>query len=161
MSTDVTRDDNYWMSIAIEEAALCPPDEKAYSVGAVIVGADGKEISRGHSREWGRMHAEEAALAKLDPEMHFESPDIAESLKTATIYSTLEPCTERASGRAGSCTHLILTAGIPRVVIAWTEPDLFVANCVGVETLRAGGVEVIELPEFEEKARAANAHLNV
>ncbi|MGY0231398.1 dCMP deaminase [Longispora urticae] len=147
----------YWMGEAIREADKCPPDEKAYSVGAIIVGSDGKELSRGFSREVGRFHAEESALEKLDA----EDPRLA----TATIYSTLEPCTERKSGRMsgtlGSCTALILRAGIKVVVIAWTEPDYFVADCVGVETLEAAGVTVIQMPELASAAKAANAHLPI
>ena len=60
-------DDERWMRLAVELAWLCPPSETAYSVGAVIVGADGTEVSRGYSREGGDplMHAEESALGKL------------------------------------------------------------------------------------------------
>jgi diaminohydroxyphosphoribosylaminopyrimidine deaminase/5-amino-6-(5-phosphoribosylamino)uracil reductase len=46
------------------------------------------------------------------------------------------------------------------VVIAWREPDLFV-NCEGVALLSAAGVEVVELPELADLARAANAHLGL
>ena len=47
----------------------CPPSQTAFSVGAVVVAADGTELARGYSREGGDpvSHAEEAALAKLDP----------------------------------------------------------------------------------------------
>ncbi len=81
-------------------------------------------------------------------------------LATATIYSTLEPCSQRKS-RPRTCTQLILEAKIPRVVIAWREPSLFVADCQGYELLTQAGVTVAELPELAEKARAMNAHLSV
>ena len=32
-----------------------------------------------------------------------------------------------------TCVELIIAAGIPRVVIAWREPSLFVDDCIGVE----------------------------
>ncbi|TDC18421.1 dCMP deaminase [Streptomyces sp. 8K308] len=138
------------MREAIELSRKCPPSASAYSVGAIVVGSDGAELARGYSREAdAHVHAEESALAKLNEEL-----DLAQ----ATIYSTLEPCTRRRS-RPRSCTELILGAGIRRVVIAWREPSLFVADCVGVETLRATGVKVVEMAEFAAAARSVNAHL--
>jgi len=162
-------DDLRWMKLAIELAWLAPPSPTAYSVGAVIVAADGAELSRGFSREGddGHVHAEEAALGKLGP----GDPRLA----GATIYSTLEPCSQRKS-RPRSCTELILAtrgtplerpggpagdAGIARVVIAWREPGIFVADCQGVELLAGAGIEVTELPELAELAKAPNRHLAV
>lgn len=139
------------MNLAIDLAGLCPPSEGAYSVGAVIVDEDGQEISRGYSRETGpHVHAEESALAKLPP----GDP----RLPGATIYSTLEPCSQHKS-RPRSCTQLILEAGIRRVVIAWLEPSLFVADCQGRELLEAAGVTVAEIPELAERAKRPNRHL--
>lgn len=146
-------EDRKWMELAIELARQCPPKESAYSVGAVIVDENDQEISRGYSRETDMsVHAEEAALAKLPPD--------SQRLKNATIYSTLEPCSQRKS-RPLTCTQLILTAGIKRVVMAWREPALFVADCQGYEMLTEAGVEVVEMPEFAEAARAVNAHLAI
>lgn len=146
-------DDRRWMEVAIELAQLCPPKESAYSVGAVIVDERGNDISRGFSRETDEhVHAEESALAKL--------ADDDPRLKSATIYSTLEPCSERKS-RPLSCTRLILNAGIPRVVMAWREPSLFVADCQGYELLTSAGVTAVELPEFAEQAKAVNSHLRL
>ncbi|MFB6999295.1 deaminase [Streptomyces virginiae] len=142
-----------WIQRAIDLAALCPPVAGAYSVGAVIVAEDGTELAAGYSREADpREHAEESALAKL--------PTGDPRLATATIYSSLEPCSQRSADRT-PCTQRILEAGIPRVVIAWREPPLFVANCVGVEQLAEAGVNVVELPELAEAARTANSHLGL
>ena len=139
---------------AVELAWLCPPSETAYSVGAVIVGADGTEVSRGYSREGGDpvVHAEESALGKLaegDPR-----------LAGATIYSTLEPCSQRKS-RPRTCTQLIIASGIRRVVIAWHEPSLFVADGQGAELLCQAGLDVTEMPSFAAQALAPNRHLKV
>lgn len=143
--------DIVWMRRAIRLSEESPPSEGAFSVGAVIV-AGGVEIATGYSRETDpAVHAEEAALAKLGP----HDP----RLRTATIYSTLEPCSVRKS-RPTSCTRHILEAGIPRVVIAWREPSLFVDG-EGVEQLAAAGVEVVELPELAGEARAVNTHLDI
>lgn len=149
----MARDDRHWMRLAIELAYRCPPSDSAYSVGAIIVGESGEEIARGYSRETDpQVHAEESALAKVDR----ADP----RLTTATIYSTLEPCSQRKS-RPTSCTQHILDAGIPRVVIAWREPSLFVADCQGQEMLTAAGVEVIEMDDLAAEARAVNAHLHL
>jgi len=155
------------MELAIDLAWQCPPSEGAYSVGSVIVGADGTELARGFSREAGdpHVHAEEAALGKLTP----GDPRLA----GATAYSTLEPCSWRKS-RPRSCTELILATraagsagpagqlpGIGRVVIAWREPSLFVADCQGAELLERAGLEVVELPELASLAKGPNLHLGV
>ncbi|GGS15201.1 hypothetical protein Snoj_82910 [Streptomyces nojiriensis] len=144
-------DDVTWMERAIELSRKCPPAEGAFSVGAIIVSADGEELAHGYSRETdAHVHAEESALAKLTA----DDPRLA----GATLYSTLEPCSERKS-RPLTCTQLILRSPIRRVVIAWREPSLLVADCVGVETLRTKGIEVGELSDLADQARAVNAHL--
>ena len=147
----LTADDRRRLAAAVEESLLCPPSATAYSVGAIIVAEDGTELARGHSREDDpRVHAEEAALAKLDP----ADPRLA----TATLYSTLEPCSRRAS-RPVPCAQLIRASALRRVVLAWREPGLFVADCEGVELLEQAGFTVLECPELAAAARAVNAHL--
>lgn len=140
-------DDLGWLELACDLARLCPPSRTAFSVGAVIVGADGRELARGHSREDDpHDHAEEAALAKTTA-----------GLSGATVYSSLEPCGRRAS-RPRPCAELIVASGARRVVFAWREPVLF-AEGTGAEILAAAGVEVVELPELAGRAREPNAHL--
>jgi diaminohydroxyphosphoribosylaminopyrimidine deaminase/5-amino-6-(5-phosphoribosylamino)uracil reductase len=143
-------DDRYWLEMAIELSLSCPPAESAFSVGAIIIDEDGKLISTGYSRETDpKDHAEEIALIKLgsdDPR-----------LPTATIYTTLEPCSKRAS-RPRTCTELILAARIPRVVLAWREPNIFV-DCEGAELLTSAGLEVVEFPDLADEVRQINAHL--
>lgn len=140
-----------WLTRAVELSRNCPPSTTAFSVGAVIVGADGELLSEGWSRESDpNDHAEEAALAKL--------PAGDPRLRGATVYSSLEPCGQRAS-RPLTCAQRIIAAGVPRVVVAWREPDLFVTACQGTALLTAAGVEVVELPELAQAAREVNAHL--
>ncbi|MBQ0867400.1 deaminase [Streptomyces sp. RK75] len=151
MYTPERDQDLRWMRHAADLAALCPPAAGAYSVGAVIVGMNGEELAAGYSREADpHEHAEEAALAKINS----NDPRLAE----ATMYSTLEPCSQRKSPRT-PCAQRIIASGIPRVVIAWREPSLFVDDCVGYELLVEAGVSVLELPELAAAAKAANAHL--
>ncbi|MFI5684762.1 dihydrofolate reductase family protein [Streptomyces sp. NPDC051636] len=148
----VSAADRHWLRIACELAALCPPSDTAFSVGAVVVAADGTELARGHSREGDDpvVHAEEAALARI--------PAADARLATATVYSSLEPCARRAS-RPAPCARLILDAGVRRVVTAWREPDTFVTGADGSGLLAAAGVDVVVLPEYEAAAKAPNRHL--
>lgn len=140
-------DDHAWLGLACDLAALCPPSRTAFSVGAVIVGPDGREIARGFSREHDpHDHAEEAAMAKTTGD-----------LTGATVYSSLEPCGHRAS-RSRPCAELIVASGARRVVFAWREPALFTEG-TGAEILTAAGVELAELPELAARAREPNTHL--
>ncbi|MZD08227.1 5-amino-6-(5-phosphoribosylamino)uracil reductase, partial [Streptomyces sp. SID5785] len=147
-----TAADRHWLRIACELAGACPPSRTAFSVGAVVVAADGTELARGYSREGGDpvVHAEEAALAKVAPD--------DTRLAGATVYSSLEPCARRAS-RPKPCARLIVESGAGRVVTAWREPDTFVAGADGAGVLAAAGVVVAEVPELAQAAMAPNHHL--
>jgi diaminohydroxyphosphoribosylaminopyrimidine deaminase/5-amino-6-(5-phosphoribosylamino)uracil reductase len=145
--------DRRFLRAAIDLSRLCPPSDSAFSVGAVVVGADGAVLAAGYSRETDpHDHAEEAALAKLAP-----GPGPGPGLAGATIYSSLEPCLRRLS-RPRSCCELIVAAGITRAVLAWREPPIFVPGG-GAAWLAGQGVTVTQIPELAEEARAVNAHL--
>jgi diaminohydroxyphosphoribosylaminopyrimidine deaminase/5-amino-6-(5-phosphoribosylamino)uracil reductase len=140
--------DHRFLRQAIELSRHCPPSDAAFSVGAVLVGADGAVLATGFSRETDPQdHAEEAALAKV----------AGQPWPGATIYSSLEPCLRRLS-RPRSCCALITAAGITRVVLAWREPPVFVPGG-GAAWLSGHGVAVTEIPELGAEARAVNAHL--
>jgi pyrimidine deaminase RibD-like protein len=144
------RDDQALLARAVELAHRCPPSETAFSVGALVVDAGGTVLAQGWSRRRDpHDHAEESALADLGA--GWQAPP------GTTVYSSLEPCSARAS-RPRTCTELILAAGVDRVVFAWREPAVFVDG-EGAELLRARGVEVRELPELAAAARAVNLHL--
>lgn len=140
--------DRCWLGRAVELSRRCPPSATAFAVGAVVVAADGCVLATGYSREGSpHDHAEEAAIAKLDP----ADP----RLGAATLYSSLEPCRFRAS-RPRPCAALIIAAGLRRVVIAWLEPPVF-APGGGAELLRETGIAVVEVPGLAAQARAINA----
>lgn len=144
---DLAADDRAWLELACDLAKLCPPSHTAFSVGAVIVGSDGREVARGFSREDDpHDHAEEAALAKTRGD-----------LTGATVYSSLEPCGHRAS-RPRTCAELIVASGARRVVFAWREPALFTEG-TGAEILTAAGMELTELPALAARAQEPNTHL--
>jgi diaminohydroxyphosphoribosylaminopyrimidine deaminase / 5-amino-6-(5-phosphoribosylamino)uracil reductase len=142
-----------WLAAAIELSSRCLPSATAFSVGAILVGADGQVLSTGYSREHDQVeHAEEAALNSAQA-----SGLPAAAVAASTLYSSLEPCAARAS-RPTPCADLIIEAGIRRVVIAWREPPIFVPGG-GTALLRKAGVQVTVLPELAGAARAVNAHL--
>jgi riboflavin-specific deaminase-like protein len=142
--------DRYWLGEAIDLSRRSPRSTAAYAVGAIVVDAQGNVLANGWSRQHApHDHAEEVALAGVDR----NDPRLA----GATLYTSLEPCTTRAS-RPVPCAELIVDAGVRRVVLAWREPDLF-AECRGVERLREAGVEVVEISDLAANAREVNAHL--
>jgi riboflavin biosynthesis pyrimidine reductase/pyrimidine deaminase RibD-like protein len=147
---EATAADRGWLSEAIGLSRLCPPSATAFAVGAVVVAGDGSVLAAGYSREGSpHDHAEEAALAKLDP----ADP----RLGGATLYSSLEPCRFRAS-RPRPCAELIIGAGLRRVVIAWREPPVF-APGGGAALLAEAGITVVEIADLAPQARAVNAGL--
>jgi diaminohydroxyphosphoribosylaminopyrimidine deaminase / 5-amino-6-(5-phosphoribosylamino)uracil reductase len=156
-----TDTDRHWLSAAIELSERCPPSATAFSVGAVLVAADGSVLSAGYSRELDPAdHAEEVALAKIGLPGAVGRPEVTGDrahLAGATLYSSLEPCAARAS-RPTSCADLIIASGIGRVVIAWREPPIFVPGG-GAVRLRKAGLTVGVLPELAGAAKAVNAHL--
>jgi pyrimidine deaminase RibD-like protein len=150
--------DRRWLLEAIRLSRRCLPSPTAYSVGAVLVAADGSVLSTGYSRETApEDHAEEVALAKVGVPAAAVAAGAASELTAATLYSSLEPCAIRAS-RPVPCADLIIASGVGRVVIAWTEPPVL-APGGGAARLRAAGVSVVDVPELAAAARAVNAHL--
>jgi pyrimidine deaminase RibD-like protein len=142
--------DRELLAAAIELSRCCPPSATAYSVGALVVAADGTELARGHSRETGPdRHAEEVALARLAA--------AGGTAAGGTVYSSLEPCASRRS-RPVPCADLILAAGVRRVVFALREPPLLAAGG-GAARLAAAGVEVVQLAELAGAVRSVNRHL--
>lgn len=142
-------DDAYFMRLAVDEARKCIPSETAFSVGAVIVRGD-IALSTGYSRELpGNTHAEECAIKKAS----------GVALEGSTIYTTLEACHPRKSGKK-SCTDRIIEARIRRVVIGSYEPPIFV-ECIGREKLQESGIEVCYVEGFVDILKQLNKHLNI
>lgn len=143
------RDDRFWLEQAINLSRRCPPSLTAFSVGALVVG-DGRVLATGFSREErAHDHAEEVAIRRAQ--------EAGASLGSAVLYSSLEPCASRASGRRACCDR-IAEAGLRRVVFACEEPPIFVPG-QGAARLRELGVEVVQLANLAPAVREINAHL--
>jgi pyrimidine deaminase RibD-like protein len=128
----------------------CPASDGSFSVGAVLTNSEGQEISTGYTREFGdSWHAEQVALEKAARK--------GINLAGGWMYSSLEPCGKRLSGKT-PCVQRIIDARLSRVIYAEKEPPIFVTG-VGHDILREQGLEVVQLNGFEEVFREANRHL--
>lgn len=99
------------------------------SVGCVIVNQAGQVVGEGATGDGGRPHAEEMALAQA-----------GEAARGGTAYVTLEPCGERSAGGA-SCSSLLISHGISRVLVASADASHFAAGR-GPAALSGAGVSV-------------------
>ncbi|MFK7757693.1 MAG: bifunctional diaminohydroxyphosphoribosylaminopyrimidine deaminase/5-amino-6-(5-phosphoribosylamino)uracil reductase RibD [Flavobacteriales bacterium] len=100
-------------------------------VGAVIV-HNNVIIGEGYHQKYGEAHAEvNAVKAVKDKSL----------LKTSTIYVSLEPCSH--FGKTPPCAELIVSSGIPKVVICNTDPHEKVAG-KGIKLLEKNGIEVVQ-----------------
>jgi diaminohydroxyphosphoribosylaminopyrimidine deaminase/5-amino-6-(5-phosphoribosylamino)uracil reductase len=111
-------------------------------VGAVLV-CDDKIIGEGYHRHFGEDHAEPNAIHSVKD---------SELLKNATMYVSLEPCSYY--GKTPPCADLIVSCGIPRVVIGTLDPNPKVSGR-GVEILRNAGIEVT-VGVLEDECRELN-----
>lgn len=122
-------------------------------VGAVIV-CDGRIIGEGYHVRCGEGHAEVNAFASVKPE------DGA-LLSKSTLYVSLEPCSHY--GRTPPCADLIISKGVPRVVVGCIDPFAKVQGR-GIRKLRDAGVDVTvgvlekECTELNKRFITFNTH---
>ncbi len=146
---DTTEEDKALLEEAIAVSRNCVPCATCYRVGAVIVTADGQKFT-GYTHETSATHhAEQEAIAK--------ALAAGASLAGASIYSSMEPCSKRAS-EPESCTDLILRHGFRHVAFALYEPGCFV-KCHGASRLRENGVDLRVYPEMGHLVEEINAHV--
>ena len=146
---DTSAADLRFLKQAVDEGRKCTPSPTSYCVGAVVATADGR-IFAGYTHETSATHhAEQEAIAK--------ALAAGAVLRGAAMYSSMEPCSRRAS-EPESCTQLIIRHGFARAAFALYEPDCFVC-CRGALTLREAGVDVRVYPGLAGGVWEANAHL--
>jgi diaminohydroxyphosphoribosylaminopyrimidine deaminase/5-amino-6-(5-phosphoribosylamino)uracil reductase len=100
-------------------------------VGAVLV-KGGKIIGRGWHRRAGLPHAEIEVLRDAQKRGH--------NPRGATLYVTLEPCCTH--GRTPPCTEAISAAGIKKIVVGATDPNLKHSG-KAFKILRRAGIKVV------------------
>jgi diaminohydroxyphosphoribosylaminopyrimidine deaminase/5-amino-6-(5-phosphoribosylamino)uracil reductase len=118
------------LALAQHAIGLSEPNPR---VGCVITAADGRVLGRGHTQQAGGAHAEVMALR--------DARSRGESLRCATAWVTLEPCSH--FGRTPPCCDALIEASIARVEMAVQDPNPLVAG-QGAARLRAAGIEVVE-----------------
>jgi len=84
-------------------------------------------------------------LNRLFPEILKEIDKRDGFFRQSTLYLTLEPCTYPGLG----CSYLIISSGIPRVVIAATDNLNPRINGQGIKMLRESGIDVNISPFWE------------
>lgn len=121
------------------------------SVGAVLVDERGGVpviVAQGVTQPGGRPHAERMALEAA-----------GERARGASLYVTLEPCATRSSRNHGpSCTDLIVTAGIGRLVVGVADPSPH-AGGQGPERFGLAGIRMTVGCLAEEGARLHRGHI--
>lgn len=129
--------DRKFMRLAVDAAEKCISEEGRISpkVGAVLArGADLIQVAyRGEFKA-----GEHAEYTLLDQKCE------SLTLTRTTLYTTLEPCTERGIGKV-SCARRIIQARIPRVVIGMLDPNDVIRGR-GVFMLRDAGIQVDLFP---------------
>lgn len=102
-------------------------------VGAVLV-YENFIIGEGWHRQYGQAHAEVNCIQDAIERGH------SGKLSMSALYVSLEPCAHY--GKTPPCADLIISKGIPKVVIGCRDPFPAV-NGKGIEKLTAAGIEVI------------------
>lgn len=139
----------YFMQQAILEGRKafpkCLPNPP---VGCVIV-SDGKIVSRGHTNEPGKPHAEAIALQFLAPE-----------IENLTLFVTLEPCSFQ--GRTPSCAKAIVSQKerINSVYVGMIDPHPKNQG-TGIDILKAANIPVEVDVLFEEVKKDLEDYLIV
>jgi diaminohydroxyphosphoribosylaminopyrimidine deaminase/5-amino-6-(5-phosphoribosylamino)uracil reductase len=101
-------------------------------VGCVLLSPDGTVVGEGFHERAGGPHAEIVALAAA-----------GNAARGATAVVTLEPCNH--IGRTGPCSKALIDAGVRKVIVGATDP--WPAAAGGAQTLRASGVEVLDVSD--------------
>ncbi len=115
----------------------------------MIASTDSQVLGQGHTQRAGAAHAEIMALRDAQSQ--------GCSVKGATAYVTLEPCSHQ--GRTGPCCDALIAAGIKKVVAIHTDPNPLVAG-QGFARLRTAAIEVSVLPPDHPLA-IASRELNI
>lgn len=111
-------------------------------VGCVIV-YNGKIIGEGYHEKYGESHAEPNAIKSV------KNPEL---LKKSTLYVSLEPCAH--FGKTPPCSDLIISSGIPKVIVGTVDPFSEVSG-KGIEKMKKAGIDV-EVGLLNKECREIN-----
>ncbi len=105
-------------------------------VGCVVLDKDGKLISKGYHKKYGKNHAERDALLKLNNN----------EAEGGTLYVNLEPCSH--FGKTPPCVDLVIERKLKRVVIGMKDVN---PKVDGISKLKSAGIKVDFILEDEAK----------
>ena len=122
--------DRKFSELAVAEARKSvPEDGKPHPYVGVVIVKDGKILATGFRGESGKGdHGEYCALKKVNEA----------DVQGATVYTTLEPCSERNPPKK-SCTERLIAAKVARVVSGSADKD---ESVYGHSTLVEAGIEI-------------------
>ncbi len=141
-------DDREFIRLAIKEATeSIPEDGRVHpKVGAVVV-KDGKILASAHRGEISGQHAEYCVLEeKLGDE-----PAVG-----ATVYVTLEPCTERNSKEKVPCAKRLIEHKVARVSIGMLDPNPDISGKGQIMLSQAGVATELFPSELQTEVQALN-----
>ena len=173
--TIAAADHRAYMEYALEQARQSPPGPTNFCVGAVLVDADKSEIlSTGYSLELpddeptdpGTTHAEGCCLRKLARKHNLPEERLCEVLpKNTVMYTTMEPCNKRLSGKRPCVDRIMRLKDCIKVVYYGVkEPEDFIEQgvlVIGRKRLAEAGVEVTFVEGMEDAilAVAKSGHI--
>jgi diaminohydroxyphosphoribosylaminopyrimidine deaminase/5-amino-6-(5-phosphoribosylamino)uracil reductase len=138
--------DEFWMHEAITLAkkgkGMVSPNPL---VGCIILDVDGKKIGEGYHKKIGQAHAEVNAVHSIKD---------TSTLKNATVYVTLEPCSHY--GKTPPCANMLAQLPIKRVVVGHKDPNPKV-NGKGISILREKGI-VVDVGMLKEECERLNVY---
>lgn len=113
-------------------------------VGCVIV-KNGRIIGEGWHKKHGGSHAEIEAIN--------DAMIRGEDVRGSAVYVTLEPCSHY--GKTPPCANRLVSEGVSEVFTAMRDPNPKVDGR-GMKILRDAGIRVIELIDFQDRAKELN-----
>ncbi|QPG94399.1 hypothetical protein C2857_005905 [Epichloe festucae Fl1] len=139
---------------ALELAKKSPPKPSNFRVGALLVQLDdGQVITEGYTLECeGNTHAEECCFLKLAEQLSTTEECLTDVVKNPhALYTTMEPCFKRLSGKLPCVERIIRQrAWIKEVYVGIQEPEKFVGQNPGREMLESAGIKVFPVPGLEK-----------
>jgi pyrimidine deaminase RibD-like protein len=136
----LTPQDKQFCKMAVELARKSKAEDDGElhpCVGAVVV-KDGQVIATGYRGETGEgRHAEYCALRKINDDV--DNVD----LSGCTVYTSLEPCSQR-SPKKRACADRLIKGGVERVVFGMPDKD---ESVYGHVSLTEAGIDVALFPK--------------
>lgn len=155
MASTLKNDHSVIMKQALALAEKSPPKPSNFRVGALLVNLDTAEIAvGGFTLECpGNTHAEECCFLKLASEHATTEELLSQSIsRPHALYTTMEPCFKRLSGKLPCVERVIRQKSwIKKVYVGVEEPETFVGPNPGRKMLEEHGIEVQVVPGLEEQ----------